>query len=39
LAVTSPPTAVKTGRFLCLEIVVSRDGSYFKPDPVAAKPD
>jgi hypothetical protein len=30
---------VEIGRFLCLEIVVSRDGSAVKPDGVVAKPD
>ena len=39
LALTSSLGTVEIGRFLCLEVVVSRDGSAVKPDWVVAKPD
>ena len=39
LAIALPLGTVEIGRFLCLEIVVSRDVSAVKPDWVVAKPD
>ena len=39
LAIALPLGTVEIGRFLCLEIVVSRDVSAVKPDWVVANPD